>query len=1226
VPPSDDAADERFRDLVLQLRGRTGLTQRELAGQIGVTARSIQGWELGTNYPGVASLKALIAAGLRAGAFTPGREVEEVQALWAAALRDAPRFRMPFDGAWFEQITAGGRDPEQHDTERIVAAPSTPHTRTERRRRESWGEAPDVTSFLNRVSERALVRQWVVDEGSRLVAVLGLGGIGKSLLATRLAHDFASSFEHVFWRSLRDAPTPAEWLAEALRFLAPGVAPEAGGEAALLRRLLELLGETRCLLVLDNVETILQPGGPVGGYRAGYERYGTLLRQVAESPHRSCLVITSREEPAELGPLVGERGPVRALELAGFGAEDGRALLSDKQLDGDDAAWRALVGRYGGNGLALKVVGETARELFGGSISEYLEYAAATSGVMVGGVRELLRSQVKRLTDLEVELLRQLAVAREPVGPTDLAANLGQRFGRGAVLEALEGLRRRSLLERTVRGPLFALHSVVLEYVTEELVEDVAYELERGELDLVLRQPLLRATVKDHVRRSQERLIAAPILERLVETRGSARAAERRLMSLLDEQRGRRLEAQGYGPGNMVNLLRLLRGDLKGADLSGLAIRQAYLQDVEAQGASLAGAHLVEAVLGEAFSVPMSVSICANGVYLVAGMASGEICRWRIADRTLLATLPGHDGAVWAIAQSEDGRLVVSGGVDGTVRLWDTVGGRPLAVLRGHTGGVRGVALSEDARLVASGGRDGTVRLWEAAGGRSVGIMDGHVGETSALALSADGRLVASGGLDGTVRLWAADTGQALAVLHGHTGGVPAVALSRDGGLVASSGLDGTVRTWETESGRPLATMRGHIGGVRGVALSRDGRLVASGAFDMTVRLWDARTGAPLTVLRGHTAFIQFVTLSGDGRLVASGAFDGTVRVWETETGLTLATLHGQTDRIWGVTLNRDGQCVASGSFGGVVRVWDAQTGVLLATLHGHTAMVSGVALSNDGRIVASSSFDGTVRIWEVASGRTLTTLAVRAELFLGVALSGDSRLVASSTFTGEVRLWDVESGRPLTILRGHTGPVRGLALSGDGRLVATGSVDQTVRLWDAESGQPRATLHGHTGEVYCVALCADGRLVVSGGLDQTVRIWEAASGQPVATLQGHTAEVFSVALSEDGWLIASGSIDGTVRLWEAEGGRLLAVLSGHSGGIWGVALDGDSQIVASGGDDGRVRLWDVSSHTLRRTLRLERRYEALDVKGLTGITDAQRGTLFALGAIDRSGHTTPAS
>jgi len=1217
VPPADDWTRESFRGLVLRLRGRIGLTQRELAARVGVHVTSIQTWEAGTSYPGLASLKALIAVGVQAGGFTAGREREEAQAVWAAALRDAPRFRTPFDRVWFDQIAAGRQEPVQGDVPSKEIATTASRIAAGGRGRLSWDGAPDVVGFVGRVGEREALGQWVLDGRSRVVAVLGLGGIGKTLLATRVARDLAPAFDHVFWRSLRDAPAPEDWLAEASSFLAPDDHRPPQSEFGQVRRLLELLRDARCLLVLDNFETVLQPGGSAGDYRPGYERYGTLLRQVAEAPHQSCMVVTSREEPSELGPLRGERGPVRIAVLAGLPVEDGRALLSDKRLDGDDAAWQELIGHCGGNGLALKLVGETTREVFGGSIAEFLAYATASAGVMVGGVRQLLGAQLQRLSNLEVELLRRLAVAREPVGIAELA-DLGPRIGRVAVLEAAEGLRRRSLLERTERGVLFSLHSVVLEYVTEQLIEDVAHELASGEADLVLRQPLLKATAREFVRRSQERLIVAPILERLVEARGSAQEAEQRLDSLLDQQRERPMEGQGYGPGNLVNLLRLLRGDLNGVDLSGLAIRRAYLQEVEAHGASLAGAHLSETVLGEAFSYPISLALSADGAYLATGTAGGEICRWRVADRTLLATLPGHAGAIYSLALSGDGRLVASGGVDGTVRLWDAEAGQPLAALQGHIGGVFGVALSGDGRLVASGGDDRAVRLWDAETGQPLAALQGHAGGVPCVALNDDGRLVASGSFDGTVRLWDAEAGQPLATLQGHAGGVRGVALNDDGRLVASGGDDGTVRLWDAETGQPLAALRGHTGGLYAVALSGDGRLVASGGDDGTVRLWDAEAGQPLATLQGHTGGVYAVALSRDGRPVASGGVDGAVRLWEAETGQLLAALHGHTGGVRSVALSDDGRLVASGSFDGMVRLWDAETGQPLAALHGHTGEVRGLVLGGDGRLVASGGVDGAVRLWDAETGQLLAALHGHTGGVRSVALSDDGQLIVSGGDDGMVQLWDAETGHRLTALHGHNGGAYAVALGGDGRLVASGGVDRTVRLWDAETGQLLAALHGHTGGVYAVALGGDGRPVASCAVDGTVRLWDAETGQPLATLHGHSGGVRSVALGGGGRLVASGGVDGTVRLWDAETGQPLATLRGHAGGVLDVALSDDGRLVASGGFDGTVRLWEASSGSLRRTLRAERRYEALDITGLTGITDAQRGALLALGAIER--------
>src|SRR5216683_7815058 len=169
--------------------------------------------------------------------------------------------------------------------------------------------------------------------------------------------------------------------------------------------------------------------------------YGRLLQDMGEASHPSCLVLTSREAPPELAVLGG--GAVRTFELGGLGIDEAQVLLAPKQLEGTSQQWGELNARFGGNGLALKVVGETIREVFGGEIGSFLEEAGASS--VFGDIRRLLSEQVERSSALEQQVLRVLAVEREPVR---LPALLALGRGRGAVLEAVEALRRRSLLER----------------------------------------------------------------------------------------------------------------------------------------------------------------------------------------------------------------------------------------------------------------------------------------------------------------------------------------------------------------------------------------------------------------------------------------------------------------------------------------------------------------------------------------------------------------------------------------------------------------------------------------------------------------------------------------------------------------------------------------------------------------------------------------------------------
>src|SRR5207249_10421620 len=141
--------------------------------------------------------------------------------------------------------------------------------------------------------------------------------------------DVAPSSHRVSWRNMRNAPPVSEWLADAIGFLSGQQVIAPRGEAARLAALLELLRDRPNLLVLDNFETLLEPGQREGGYREGFAGYGRLLHAIGEAGHRSCLVVTSREAPPELAVLGGDA--VGALEVGGLGLPEGQALLADRQ-------------------------------------------------------------------------------------------------------------------------------------------------------------------------------------------------------------------------------------------------------------------------------------------------------------------------------------------------------------------------------------------------------------------------------------------------------------------------------------------------------------------------------------------------------------------------------------------------------------------------------------------------------------------------------------------------------------------------------------------------------------------------------------------------------------------------------------------------------------------------------------------------------------------------------
>lgn len=131
------------------------------------------------------------------------------------------------------------------------------------------------------------------------------------------------------------------------------------------------------------------------------------------------------------------------------------------------------------------------------------------------------------------------------------------------------------------------------------------------------------------------------------------------------------------------------------------------------------------------------------------------------------------------------------------------------------------------------------------------------------------------------------------------------------------------------------------------------------------------------------------------------------------------------------------------------------------------------------------------------------------------------------------------------------------------------------------------------------------------------MRVWNVRTGQYLQTLQEHTGRVWAVAFSPDGNTLASGSFDTTVRLWDVHTGQCRNILHGHTSWIRSVAFSPDGGTLASGSEDETINLWDVKKGERLKTLRSNRLYEGMKITGVTGLTEAQKDTLKALGAVE---------
>lgn len=316
------------------------------------------------------------------------------------------------------------------------------------------GVQPDLDRSFGRTSEHDAVLAWL-DDGERLVTILGPGGMGKSRLARGLARAVSREgpVRFVALAEVREGERVSARVAEVLGATASGGDP---GEDVV--RALRRMGAV--LLVLDNVEQLVAPVSEL------------VLDWLAQAPEAR-IVLTSRQRLRVAGERVLDLGPLPAADAV--------ALLRDRVSTPvgtlSDAQAAEVVRRVDGMPLGIELAAALLDVLPASAVLERLDHPLDALDAQRRDrphrhttLRRALAGSWTLLSREEQRALAGCSLFRGGIDPAAAEAVLAPLDG--GVLRHLRALRAQSLLTVDERTGRLALLDTVRAFAREHLRDD----------------------------------------------------------------------------------------------------------------------------------------------------------------------------------------------------------------------------------------------------------------------------------------------------------------------------------------------------------------------------------------------------------------------------------------------------------------------------------------------------------------------------------------------------------------------------------------------------------------------------------------------------------------------------------------------------------------------------------------------------------------------------------